>query len=35
MSSFQASKIIVLLEKVVEALDKIYHALRHEKVEKE
>lgn len=35
MSSFQANRMIVLLEKVVEALDRIYHALRHEKVEKE
>lgn len=35
MSSFQANEIITLLKKVVEALDRIYHALRHEKIEKE
>lgn len=35
MSSFQANRMIILLEKIVEALDRIYHALRHEKVNKE
>lgn len=35
MSSFQASQMIALLEKIIEALDRIYHALRHEKVDKE
>ena len=35
ISAMQASMMIELLKKIIEALDNIYHAIRHENINKE